>query len=99
MNYMDKIFKEGKVHTYNILKKMCDVVDAPISVVNSSDDWYNKYTWTKIQQDDFRDYLTQYLYDNSKARSEIMSYPRKNKKNCKEVADWFVFGYGWKLKD
>jgi len=99
MNYMCKIFKEGKIHTYELLRMMCSVVGAPISIVNSSYDWYSKFTWTEKQQNAFTDYLTLYLYDNSAARKEIMKYPRKNKKHCKEVAEMFIFSYGWKLED
>lgn len=80
-----------------VLEKMCQMVGADKSTINfRSDQWYNEYQWTKHQENEFVKWLTEYLYKNKQARSEIMRFPSRNKKKCKAVAEMFNFIYGWK---
>lgn len=51
------------------------------------------------QQEDFYEWLTNYLYTNTGARRAIMNNPTKTKKACKQEASWFIFDYGWKVKE
>jgi len=64
----------------------------------SSDSWYNSHEWTIEEQNSFKDWLTDYLYNNKDARKFMMSFPIKDKKRCKETASQFNAWYGWKTK-
>ena len=91
--------KFGK-HLTTILKEMCHRVGAKSNKIDfKKEGWFCKYTWTEKEQDDFTDWLTKYLYNNHKARIDLMTITSKIKRYCKEAADMFVFNYGWKLKD
>lgn len=96
---MKKIKKEDKFEMYKVFKKMCEYVDAPLSVIGSGNKWFQKYTWTEKKQKEFSNWMTYHLYHNEDARLEFMAYPRKNKKDCKKAVDMFVFNYGWKIEE
>lgn len=98
MNYMEELLKLDKKELYNVFKKMCDEVNAPLSAINDGDNWFQKYTWTEIEQEVFTAWLADYLYKNKDARNEFMERPIKNKIQCRKVADVFVFNYGWMVK-
>ena len=61
-------------------------------------EWYMLFSWTEKEQEKFIDWLTDYLYKSKEARQEIMVFPRRNKKTCREAAQWFVFNYGWTIE-
>jgi len=62
-------------------------------------EWYLKHSWTIQKQQDFTEWLGDYLYKNKQAREEIMRLPSlKTKKRCLQAAADFTFNYGWKLK-
>jgi len=84
---MSKYLKE-------ILKEMCKRVGAKYDVVNSSEDWYLKYSWTKSQEDDFRNWLVNYLNNNKEARRSFNLL----KDGIENFADMFIFQYGWTIK-
>ena len=82
-----------------VLTKMCEYVNAnpeEIEWRNEEDPYFWKYEWTQKQEQDFINWLADYLYNNKEARNAIMEYPRKNKKICRRVAEFFVWNYGWK---
>ena len=82
-----------------ILKRMCSIVGANYDEIDFSiPGWYTKYEWTKEQEQDFIDWLTEYLYSNTKARRSLMTISRKNKKLARQAAEQFVFMFGWKTK-
>lgn len=84
-------------HLTKILKKMFTYVKEKYTPEYvKQPEWFCKHTWTIKQQNKFTDWMVDYLYNNAEARREIMSFPRKNKKDIKEVVDWFLFGHGWK---
>lgn len=90
--------KMGK-HLRVILKEMCKRVGAKFEEINfKKQNWFMKFSWTEKEQNEFIDWLTNYLYQNSEARKEVMKFPVKDKKRCKEVAIQFVSFYGWKTK-
>jgi hypothetical protein len=62
------------------------------------EEWYLAHEWTEEEQDAFVKWLTEYFYTTTEARRELMNLPFKNKKRCREAADWFNFMYGWKTK-
>jgi hypothetical protein len=90
-------FSEELTH---ILSEMCAWVGAnPEKIDFKNPNWYWEYSWTREQQDDFRKWLANYLYTNTKARNAIMNFPRKNKKYCEKTAFEFILWYGWKEKE
>jgi hypothetical protein len=89
-------------HTQIVLREMCKRVGADYEKIDFKDEinpYYFKHDWTDDDQSDFAKWMTQYLYNNEKARQEIMAVPRKTKKYCKNVANHFVFNHGWKIKN
>jgi len=89
-SYID-ILKEK--HLKKILEEMCRRVGANYSVVNSSEDWYLKYSWTKSQENDFRNWLFNYLKNNKEARKSFGLL--SDDKEIEKFVDMFIFQYGW----
>ena len=57
-------------------------------VRDSSDNWFDKYTWTKDQQQDFTSWAIDYM-------------KRKLNYSTREAArqvSWFILGYGLRVK-
>lgn len=83
-----------------ILTKQCAIVDTMFKEIDFEDDlWFFHRQWTKEQESEFIDWLTDYLYTTPKARHEIMNYPVKSKSLCRKAAESFAFNYGWKYID
>ena len=81
-----------------ILKEMCNIVGADYNSIDFSESqWYNKYEWTTQEEKQFEDWMVNFLYENSKARKEIMNTSIKRKLYLQKVAKEFTFQYGWKL--
>ena len=86
-------------HTIIVLKEMCNRVNADYDSIDfKAERWSMEYSWTEKEQDEFKDWLADYLYNNTKARREITGYNIKNKKSCNTTAMWFAFNFGWKYK-
>ena len=81
----------------NILKEMCLRVGAYYDKIDfKSNDWYLQYFWNEEEEKDFVNWLSDYLYNNTKARNSLVTFPRKNKKETRKVAEEFVWNYGWR---
>ena len=81
-----------------VLRKMCQSVDVDWKKVDFQErDWYWKHTWTIEDQNEFKTWLSDLLYTDTKVRNQIMQHPIRNKTICRKTADWFVFQYGWKI--
>lgn len=92
--------KFGK-HLDIILKEMCKRVRAPFSAISKTDTfWYSRYSWSEKKENNFRDWLIDYLYHTPEARKELIKFPRlySGKKKLKQVANEFIFLYGWDYK-
>ena len=85
-------------YTKIILNEMCRRVGTNDNIDFKRNDWYTDYTWTQEQENEFVDWLTDYLYNNRDARQELMVFSHKDKKRCKGAAREFSANYGWKLK-
>lgn len=68
----------------------------PIKTIGEN--WFWKHEWEEEEQNNFRDWLAEYLFKNRQARKEIMAFPIRRKKNCHNVANFFILNYGWKVK-
>lgn len=61
-------------------------------------EWYLKYSWTEQQEDEFIEWLIEYMLKNKDARDELMIIPSKNKKFIKEWVNEFILNYGWRTQ-
>lgn len=83
-----------------ILTKMCESVGADIDKIDFKKPmWFTEYTWSKEAEGSFLNWLTDYFYDNKKARIELLKNHSRNKQFCRKAAEQFVFNYGWKYND
>lgn len=89
-------------HVDVILKEMHKRVNAKFVPKNvygkENDGWINRHSWTVKEQDDFKAWLTAYLKNSSEARRAIMEHPISTEHYLEKTASWFVFDYGWRLK-
>jgi hypothetical protein len=84
---------------YTILSKMCGMVGTNICKINFQDSkWFSKHTWTEKQQEEFVEWLVNFLYNNYKARKQFLSIPKKNKKYIQKAVGEWIFQYGWKTQ-
>jgi len=90
-------------HLKIVLKKMCEYVGADYDTIewkNDKDPYYWKYEWSQEQENDFREWMIDYLMDNKDARLSLLEYPgTKNKKRIKKAVNFFIWNHGWKVKD
>lgn len=84
-------------HLQVVLEEMFKRVgDTYLPSKTEGDEWYLKHEWTEKEQEDFMEWLTNYLMTNKEARHELLSFPIRNKKRCQQAASWFNLMYGWK---
>ncbi len=83
-----------------VLEKMCSYVNADYNDINfDEDDWYFKYEWTKEQETNFINWLTDEIRINNKIRKEISKLRyRPSKKRATLFANYFNMMFGWKTK-
>lgn len=88
--------KRGK-HLTKILREMCSRVDADYDSMDfKSQDWFTQYTWTEINQNNFKTWMVEYLVKHKDAQDELLASYVKTKRIIEKAVDWFVFDYGWK---
>lgn len=95
---MDK--KTNEEYYDEILNKMFSYVGITLKDVKPKEsNWFLEYSWTAEQQEEFTKWLSDYLYNDKGARGAIMANSVKSKKKCDAAANFFVFSYGWRLKN
>lgn len=95
---MTNKFKD-KPHLKAIIKEMCKRVKAQFSKIDfKKKNWFMKYEWTEEKQEDFKNWLKNYLKNNSEARREIMEHPTSNNKIIERTINEFCLNYCWKTK-
>ena len=56
--------------------------------------YYHKYTWTEKQEEEFKKWLFDKLYNDKKRRKEILAYPNiRNKKHIEKAVERFILVY------
>ena len=84
-------------YLWEVLSKMFEYVDADIDSFDfDKENWYWEYEWDRETEEEFIEWLSNYLYTTTKARRELMRFPIKNKERCRKVAIEFNAWYGWK---
>ena len=102
---------EFSPYLIEILKEMCKRVNANYDEIDfkinswvddegifHTNDYYHLFSWTKDEEDSFKKWMIDYLYNNKQARKEFMSFPKKNKKRIAACVDEFLWNHGWKLE-
>ena len=98
----DKTDQKGfRRHLAAVLKEMCRRVKAKYGDINfKSQDWFRAHKWTREQEHNFEDWMTDYLYKDRSARHELLELSTyANKTRCRKAAQEFTFMYGWSLSD
>ena len=84
-----------------ILRKLAEIARYEYESLDLSK-WIN-YTWTQVQEDEFRDWLAEYLYSlTTKDLGEITRFPRLikgSKKRVLKLVNEYILQYGFKTKD
>lgn len=92
---MPNDFNDTLVH---ILKEMCTRVGADYESIDfKKQDWFREYTWNVEDQDNFKEWIVDYVFKHSKARREFLSASIRDKEHIRKAADFFIFNYGWSL--
>jgi len=60
--------------------------------------WFQKHNWSEAEQESFREWMVNYLYNSSEAREEILTFNVKNKALIGKAVSKFLFCYGWSVK-
>lgn len=54
-----------------------------------TEEWYKTKEWTTDQEIEFKNWLLMFLIKNLKMHPKM----------AESTANWFVFSYGWKIKE
>ena len=87
-------------HLAKILEKLFEMVGDTFVVDKVTHPrWFLKHSWSKKEQDLFREWMLNYLRENKSAREEILANPNMRSKRVAKAVDFFIMSYGWKLRD
>lgn len=90
--------KKISTHLRIILQKMFENTGIEYSdEYVQSDNWYLDYQWTDKQEQEFTDWLANYLSENADARKELLYSTVKSKRMCSLAAKQFVTFFGWAM--
>jgi FKBP-type peptidyl-prolyl cis-trans isomerase (trigger factor) len=90
--------KQISIHLRIILQKMFENTSIEYSdEYVQSDNWYLNYQWTEEQEQEFINWLANYLSENADAREELLYSKVKSKKMCGLAAKQFVTFFGWTM--
>ncbi len=80
-----------------ILKKMCELANAPFDQIDFKNDeyWYMRYCWGEENENQFREWLIDYLNKDKKARELLMYHPSTQEVEIKKVVELFIFNFGF----
>jgi len=84
-----------------ILKKQCDMIKVNVKTFRFKDGWQSSKVWTLEQQEKFRTWFINYLYNHLKRTGEIAKFPRitcRSKKRLGDLWQWWNLDYGWKVE-
>ncbi len=81
-----------------IMSKMCSYVGVKVEDINLKDEnWFLKHEWTGKQEDEFLEWMIDYLIKHPKAQRELYGSAGNKTLNTKRAAI-FIFAYGWKTQ-
>jgi len=94
---MDKIRTCLELRTV-ILKKQCEIVNADfekLDFTSAESRWFMLYSWTKEQENEFKQWLISFLKELPKGEYYQLSHYSRNKSNLAKIAEEWCFNYGW----
>ena len=84
----------------DIMKKMVEFGGYNPEEFNFDEEqWFHNNTWTKDQEQAFKEWLFSYLDESIKNRRQLMTVPKKTKKNYENFWSWFNLMYGLRRED
>lgn len=84
-------------HLKHILKEQCKRVGADFNKLDfSKEDWFEKYTWTEEEENNFKQWMMNYLKENKDARQDLMRVPSTNPIIIRGFTTSFILFCGWK---
>lgn len=92
----ESLDKQKNPYLVALLKKMCSMINVDYDTMDFKEDhWYEKYTWTQQQEDEYLVWMAEELFQNDAMREELLEDPAKNIINCFEASVHFIANYGW----
>ena len=99
---------KGLTHIENevmreILDHMCCIAYvSPDKIDFSENGWFSKYTWTKGDQELFKQWLIAYFQDKKEGKKRIEAIAKfpnitKNKKAIERLVDWLILQYAFRV--
>jgi len=84
----------------NLLTEMCKKINVdPETIDFKKEGWFTEHTWTKEQENEYRDWLNEQLYNNRALVREISTLGYfANRKRIESLVDQFILMYGWRTK-
>lgn len=87
-------------HLRIILCKMCSMVGADPALIDfKQDNWYMQYSWTREQEDEFREWLRAYLRKDRLAFRLLTGITVRNKILIDRFIESFLLYCGWTTKE
>ena len=82
-----------------ILTEMCARVGVDASTFDFEDPtWYTKHKWTLEEEGEFKVWLCEWIANNRQTARELWTNVYSlDKKHRMEIANGFVFNYGWSI--
>jgi hypothetical protein len=88
-------------HLKTVFTKMGSIVGVKFEDIKfEQSTWYHEFEWTFEQEQEFKEWLNNYLIYDTKARNMLCKFPNlvTYKKHRTKFIEDFVSNYGWKLK-
>lgn len=101
--WKEKLDNEQKEAMGFFLASMSNVIDMEYDEdFFDQKDWFLKRTWTKQQEDLYREWLINVLHKQDKQRyAKVLSGRRRKLKKweIENLVNWLLLNYGWKYAD
>jgi hypothetical protein len=94
--------KDTEINVYmkDILQEMFRIVGAEYSdEFVKKENWFMEYEWDEKQQDEFANWLVNYLKGNREARKHFFGRSVLSNRVLKDSIAMFLFHCGWKFKE
>lgn len=88
-------------YTKEIIQKQCEFANIEFNSIDfDNTDWWYENTWTSEQEELFKNWFIDYLYNNSKAGKEIIAFSfKRNKKRIESTWNEWNLMYGFRIKE
>jgi hypothetical protein len=95
---IDKELENNRV--VSVLTEMLRRVDPECEEFDFTEPlWYRKYEWTVEEENDFKGWLIQQLKKDKELRHDLLDVNSTKAIVIRNAVNWFVFNYGWRIKE